>query len=65
MKIEVTFKAGTLKMTQYHELYDKLKQIDYSERHKLLSMMFNIDQEYIFKGSKGELTVTFDKDDLA
>ena len=64
MKIEVTFKSGTVKMTQYHELHDKLRQIDYADRYKLLSMVFNIGQEYIFKGSKGELTVIFDKDDL-
>ena len=64
MKIEVNLKTGTLKTIQYNELYDKLKQIDYAGRYKILSMMFNVDQEYTFKGSKGEITVIFDKNDL-
>lgn len=64
MKIEVTLKTGTLKRSQYNELYNTLMQIDYADRYKLLSMVFNINQEYTFKGSKGDLTVTFDKDDL-
>ena len=64
MKIEVNLKTGILKKSQYNELYDKLMLIDYTDRYKILSMIFNVDQEYTFKGSKGELTVTFDKDDL-
>lgn len=65
MKIEVNLKTGTLKRSQYNELYNTLMQIDYADRYKLLSMIFNVDQEYTFKGSKGDLTVIFDKDDLA
>lgn len=64
MTIKTEIKQGTLKTDAYLKLYDELRKINYVARCNTKSQCFKPNEEYVFIGENGVVTVTFELTDL-